>query len=99
MGSKYDPLQIMAPFLNNVKLIYRDLCRMKMEWDNEVPETIQEGIIKALSYFFQWKVFNSQENQYLWKQNKLSLRFSLMAVNSVYEYLLYCRMCYQTMKI
>ena len=30
MGLLHDPLQLMAPFINNLKLVYRDICRRKM---------------------------------------------------------------------
>ena len=57
MGTLYDPLQIMSPYSNNLKLIYRDLTRMihvigDPQWDKEVPPESRERILKALSYFF-----------------------------------------------
>ena len=52
MGSLHDPLQLMAPFVNNIKLFYRDLCRMQTTWDQKVPEKIEERIFEALSFFF-----------------------------------------------
>ena len=52
MGSLHDPLQIMAPYINNIKLIYRDVCRMGLNWDQEVPEEIKTRLLEALSFFF-----------------------------------------------
>ena len=34
--SVYDPLGIAAPFLLNGKKILQDLCRMKIDWDEEI---------------------------------------------------------------
>ena len=42
----------MAPFVNNIKLVYRDLFRMQVTWDQKVPEKIEERIVEALSFFF-----------------------------------------------
>ena len=53
MGSMHNPLQIMAPYVHNIKLIYRDVCRMNTVWDQEVTKKIEEGILEALEYFFQ----------------------------------------------
>ena len=52
MGSLHDPLQLMAPFINNLKLVYRDICRVKMPRDEKIPENMMNRIIEALSYFF-----------------------------------------------
>ena len=54
MGSLHDPLQIMAPYVNNLKLIYRDLCRISLNtsWDEGVPEKIKDRLEEALRHFF-----------------------------------------------
>ena len=51
MGTLHDPLQLMAPYINNLKLIYRDVCRIGSKWDDEVSESIKQRVIEALSYF------------------------------------------------
>ena len=38
IGSLHYPLQIMAPYVNNIKLIYRDVCRMQTVWYQEVTK-------------------------------------------------------------
>ena len=38
MGTLHDPLQLMAPFINNLKLVYIDICRLKIPWDEKIPE-------------------------------------------------------------
>ena len=53
MESLHDPLRIMAPYVHNIKLIYRDVCRMQTIWDQEVSKKIEEWIVEALEYFFQ----------------------------------------------
>ena len=46
----------MAPYVNNIKLIYRDVCRMNTAWDQEVTKKIEERIIEVLEYFFPWQM-------------------------------------------
>ena len=53
MGTLRDPLQLLAPYINNLKLIYRNICRLKIDWDQTVPEKIQERIVEVLSFFFE----------------------------------------------
>ncbi len=36
VGSVYDPLGFLAPFVLPAKLILRDLCRVKITWDEEI---------------------------------------------------------------
>ncbi|XP_028394892.1 uncharacterized protein LOC114519037 [Dendronephthya gigantea] len=38
ISSVYDPLGFAAPFVFQAKLILQDLCRMKLGWDEEIPE-------------------------------------------------------------
>ena len=54
MGTVHDPLQLMAPYVNNLKLIYRDLCRISVNtsWDEGVPEKIKDRLEEALQHFF-----------------------------------------------
>ena len=56
MGSLHGSLQIMAPYVNNIKLIYRDVCRMNTAWDQEVTKKIEERIIEVLEYFLPWQM-------------------------------------------
>ena len=42
----------MAPYVNNMKLIYRDLCRMNTSWDEGASEKIKDRTVEALSYLF-----------------------------------------------
>ena len=62
MGTLHDPLQLMAPFINNLKLVYRDICRLKMPWDEKIPENMMNRIIEALSYFFKMETIELAEN-------------------------------------
>jgi hypothetical protein len=48
MGTLHDPPQIVAPYINNLKLIYRDIGRLQIELDQKIPEKIQERVIEAL---------------------------------------------------
>ena len=58
MGTVYDPLQIFAPYQNNLKFVYRDLTRKlhmqnaSPQWDVPVDKEIQERVLHALSFFF-----------------------------------------------
>lgn len=42
VGSVYDPLGFLAPFVLSAKLILRDLCKEKMAWDEEIMEKTAE---------------------------------------------------------
>ena len=48
--SVYDPLGIAAPFLLNGKKILQDLCRMKIDWDEEID----------LEFRVRWKKWRNQ---------------------------------------
>ena len=48
--SVYDPLGIAAPFLLNGKKILQDLCRMKIDWDEEID----------LEFRVRWEKWRSQ---------------------------------------
>ena len=54
MGSLHDPLQITAPYVNNLKLIYRDLCRILLNtsWNEGVPDKIKDRLEEVLRHFF-----------------------------------------------
>ena len=41
LGSIYDPLGLVAPFLLTGKRIVQELCKSKTEWDEPVPDTIR----------------------------------------------------------
>ncbi|XP_028408734.1 uncharacterized protein LOC114531301 [Dendronephthya gigantea] len=38
VSSVYDPLGFAAPFILIAKLILQDLCRSKLDWDDQIPE-------------------------------------------------------------
>ncbi|XDV52444.1 hypothetical protein PO909_021172 [Leuciscus waleckii] len=38
VGSIYDPLGILAPVVLTAKLILQELCRLKLGWDDDIPE-------------------------------------------------------------
>ncbi|XP_074639484.1 uncharacterized protein LOC141897759 [Acropora palmata] len=37
IGSVFDPLGFVVPFIPNAKQILQDLCRIKLGWDDEIP--------------------------------------------------------------
>ena len=51
-GLTHDPLEIAAPYANNLKLIYRRACRMGLAWDDNISEDLIEKTIRASSLFF-----------------------------------------------
>ena len=38
MGTIHDLLGMVLPFINNLKFIYRDICRENTEWDKQISE-------------------------------------------------------------
>ncbi len=38
ISSVYDPLGFVAPCILSAKLILQDLCRLKLDWDDKIPE-------------------------------------------------------------
>ena len=42
VSSVFDPLGFVAPFILQAKQILQDLCRMKLDWDEPIPEKFQE---------------------------------------------------------
>ena len=51
MGSCHDPLGIFLPYVNNLKIIYRDICRQGTEWDKPINENMKARVLEALSFF------------------------------------------------
>ena len=54
MGTCHDPLGIVDPYANNLKIIYRRVCRTQPvpNWDAKLQKDEEDAIIKACSYFF-----------------------------------------------
>ena len=42
MGSIYDPLGILAPVVLIAKKILQELCRLKLGWDDVIPEHLAQ---------------------------------------------------------
>ncbi|XP_050417733.2 uncharacterized protein LOC126831129 [Patella vulgata] len=42
LSSVYDPLGFVAPFVLNAKLILQELCRLKLGWDNKIPDEYEK---------------------------------------------------------
>ncbi|XP_034151514.1 uncharacterized protein LOC117595338 [Esox lucius] len=42
VGSVYDPLGFLAPFILPAKLIMQELCRKNLGWDENIPQTISQ---------------------------------------------------------
>ena len=39
LSSIYDPLGIVSPFTLRAKLVFQELCRLKLGWDDTIPDT------------------------------------------------------------
>ena len=54
MGTCHDPLGVIDPYANNLKIIYRRVCRTQPvpNWDIKLQKDEEDAIIKACSYFF-----------------------------------------------
>ena len=51
MGTVHDPLGIVLPYINNLKLIYRDICRQGTKWDEEISDNMKMRVLEALKHF------------------------------------------------
>ena len=40
MHSIFDPLGILTPILLNIKLLLRKICGLKLDWDEDIPESL-----------------------------------------------------------
>ena len=49
VSSIYDPLGFLGPLLLTPKILLQDLCRMKLSWDEEIPESHKEQWQKWLA--------------------------------------------------
>lgn len=42
VSSIYDPLGVLAPVVLTAKMIMQDLSRMKIDWDDDLPERVKQ---------------------------------------------------------
>ena len=52
MGACHDPLQIVAPFTNNLKFLYSKAVKENLDWNQEVSKQIKVDMIKAIKTMF-----------------------------------------------
>ena len=48
----HNPFEFGAPYANNLKLIYRRICRLGLQWDDKITPDLMAKWIKACSFFF-----------------------------------------------
>ena len=48
----HDPFEFGAPYANNLKLIYRRICRLGLQWDDKISPDLMAKLIKTCSFFF-----------------------------------------------
>ena len=51
MGTLFDPLGLGQPYNNNLKTLFREVCRLNLDWKEEIPQEIQQKLIEALEFF------------------------------------------------
>ncbi len=51
MSTIYNPLGFFLPYLNNLKLIYRDICRQGLKWDQSIDDNMKSRVMEALELF------------------------------------------------
>ena len=52
MGTIHDPLGLFLPYVNNLKLVYQDICRQGTEWDKPISESMKLRVMEALNFFY-----------------------------------------------
>ena len=52
MGCAHDPLQIAAPYTNNLKFLYSRAVKESLDWNQEVSKEIKVDMIKAIKIMF-----------------------------------------------
>ncbi|KAJ8352164.1 hypothetical protein SKAU_G00236400 [Synaphobranchus kaupii] len=58
VSSIYDPLGFLSPFILLAKMIVQELCRLKLTWDEDIPEEIANGWYEWLSDLKQFASFS-----------------------------------------
>ena len=51
MGTLYDPLGLGQPYNNNLKSLFREVCRLELDWKDQIPQEIQDRLVEALNFF------------------------------------------------
>ena len=51
MGTLYDPLGLGQPYNNNLKSLFREVCRMELDWTDPIPQETQGKLLEALEFF------------------------------------------------
>ena len=41
MSKVYDPLGLVSPVIISFKILFQELCRCKVEWDETLPEVLR----------------------------------------------------------
>ncbi|XP_033642413.1 uncharacterized protein LOC117302547 [Asterias rubens] len=49
VSSVYDPLGYASPFVLTAKILFQSLCRMKIGWDDPIPDSIKEQWIRWMA--------------------------------------------------
>ena len=75
MGTIHDPLGMVLPFINNLKFIYRDICRENTEWDKQISEKMKLKVIEALNQFVNIEKVKFERKAVFPEAKKLTFKF------------------------
>ena len=75
MGTIHDPLGVCLPYVNNLKFVYRDICRENTEWDKEISEQMKSKVIAALNHFIEIEKIEFERKAIFTEARKLTFKF------------------------
>ena len=66
---------MVLPFINNLKFIYRDICRENTEWDKQISEKMKLKVMEALNHYVNIEKVQIERKAVFPEARKLTFKF------------------------